>query len=247
MFGSSSAMARDRDAARSAFDTARSAFDSGDFAAAISGYQQAINAWGGTSDMLAFQMASAQMHSGKTGEAALWFSRALAANPSFSEARQNLSAIAHRTGALKFEPGWAAGLNRAISPYLTAFVAVLLVWIAAITLVLSLRRSHAAGASLQGAQFVLPAFLVLIGLGLWFGLYNAQVRASSNGLGNAVVIAKEAAAHASPSPDAARFVELPAGSQVRIEQTRGPWCYVEIPGDLHGWVQADRVALIAMP
>ena len=44
-----------------------------------------------------------------------------------------------------------------------------------------------------------------------------------------------------PAPDAKSVIDLPPGSEVRILRDSGPWRYVEIPGDLRGWIRAEAL------
>jgi hypothetical protein len=58
----------------------------------------------------------------------------------------------------------------------------------------------------------------------------------------ATVLSAETDAFTSPTPDAKKVIDLPPGSEVRLLQRSDKWSYVEIPGDLRGWVRSDTIA-----
>lgn len=203
-------------------------------------FEEAIEQLGRVTDVLALQLGNAHAYGDEPGKAALWYARALRANPDLGEARQNLGVVLRRTGALEFDAGWPAALGRVISPGLTAGVAAGLAWLALLLMAWRIRRSLVANLQVSvGGVLPLPLLLLATGLLLWQLVYTRQAEVYSGILGDAIVVGREASLHTGPDASSARLIELPPGSQLRLDMPRGGWSYVEAPGDLHGWVRSE--------
>lgn len=219
---------------------------SGKPAEAIGPLQEVIDRLGPT-DVLAQQMGNAHARAGESGKAALWYVRALRANPGMSEAAQNLGVVMRRTGALEFETGWPAVLGRFVAPWLTACAAAALFWAGVLLFALRIRRSLMKGMPLSPKRLLpLPGCLLMLGLLLWQVVYARQCEVRSGVLGDAIVVEEGGVVRASPDSSSAALIEVPPGTQLRLEKPRGAWSYVEVPGALHGWVSSDLIESIEL-
>jgi hypothetical protein len=81
------------------------------------------------------------------------------------------------------------------------------------------------------------------------GAFGAWVRPDGSQRVNDifVVIKEDAKAFTAASTTAGTVIDLPPGSQIRLQEKRGAWSYVEIPGvpdNLRGWVETDRLSVL---
>lgn len=223
-----------------AFSRANQDFERGDYASAEAAYRTLAQSPLASAELY-YNLGNALYRLDRPGEAALWYRRALALDPRFAEARQNLQVVKKKTGYLVFE-------TRGIDAWLSRFgrgewVAMLSVglWVAAlsVTAVFVVRRLR----DWRSLLWVAAAFgLATAGFSAW-GLHRLSRSAGvSDDL--AVVTAGGAMAVTSPVPDAEKVVDLPPGSELQILQTAGPWTYVAIPEDLRGWVRSEHLARV---
>lgn len=228
--------AQDGDAdADSRFDTANSKYEAGDFAGAATAYQVLVNSEAFSEEVF-FNLGNAHYRLGDLGTAALFYHRSLVLDPGMAEARQNLKVINNQTGALIIEN---QGLNQwiaAVHPSVFVFTSALFFWLSLLSVVIAgcVRRSRPWLPAILITAF-LSAGLVAASMyaeGVW-----RDVLSSDN---YAVVTASEISARVNAVPDAAEVIALPPGSVVRILERRGPWRFVEIPGNFLGWIHSDH-------
>lgn len=220
-----------------AFAQANRDFAAGDYAKAESAYRQ-LAAGDLVSPELFFNLGNATYRQDRPGEAALWYRRALALDPRFAEARQNLEFIRKRTGFHEFElHGIDAFFSRLGNGELIAILTAG-AWLAILALAASMvvRRFR----DYRPLLYSVALLAVASAVGAAWGLHRQRglIHADSR----AVVIANEASAVTGPVPDAAKVVDLPPGSELQIIQSAGPWTYVGIPQDIRGWVRTESIA-----
>jgi tetratricopeptide (TPR) repeat protein len=221
------------------FAAANQLYESGDFAGAANQYR-AIAESGNWSPELFFNLGDALYKQESPGEAALWYHRALALDPGMPEARQNLRVIEEQTGALTVDlkgyERWIAAewLNPALFP----IIAAICLWAAALLLAIAV--------CVKRSRPWLPALLLtavfcaaLAATALWAQrVWRTKLDSSSY----AIITSNNAAALVNAVPDAAPVIQLPAGSRVRIRESRGSWLYIGITGptELRGWLHTDH-------
>ena len=221
------------------FAQGNAAFQSGKFAAAESEYRKLIQA-GKVSEDVFFNLGNAIFRQNRPGEAALWFQRARVFDPRMTEANQNLTFLQKTHGYLEIErkPLDAFLFNRKpteLTIYAWIGAWVFLLSLAAMIIIRKLRdwRPLLIIISLFGLSLAIAA--------IWAGSRRSDTLAIEK---FAVVKGGNVSALTAPAPGAEAVIALPPGSEVRILQDRGPWKYVDIPGELRGWVDSKSVAAI---
>jgi tetratricopeptide (TPR) repeat protein len=219
------------------FEQANRLFESGDFAGAKTAYETLVRA-DHLSPELFYNLGAAHHRAGQSGEGVLWMRRALVLDPGMAEARQSLAFLRSRLGSLEFSESGLARFIAALPPGFGAWSVSLCVWIACL--------SAAAGLFLPRLRPSRPAFLTLAVLLLVTAVVVhlvSRYRSTNLAVENfATVLSAETDAFTSPTPDAKKVIDLPPGSEVRLLQRSDKWSYVEIPGDLRGWVRSDTIA-----
>ncbi len=213
-------------------------YAAGGFHAAIDHYQRSLNE-GAVNATAFYNLGNAHFRVNDFGHAILNYERALALEPHHPEAEANLRLARDKAHALELKRD---ALQRLTSPYTAtqfALVASLVFWIAAFSLallLLSRRRSVALSAVFLLSLLSLAACI--------YGLYLRET--GSNGRALAIVTAKGTDARLATADSAQTVLTLPAGSEIKILNTRGDWTYAELPNDLRGWIpalNAERVRL----
>ncbi|MEM9281348.1 MAG: SH3 domain-containing protein [Verrucomicrobiota bacterium] len=219
------------------FDEANSKFESGDYTEAETLYLD-LTKKGHLSPELFFNMGTTQFRQGNSGEAILWMRRAAIIDPAMPEIGQNLAFFRQRLGFLEFGQTSLDTILRALPRHTGLWVATTCLWLALISLAAAFlsRRLKPNRSSLITAGVILGMFS-LVG----FRLEDYQMR-NINPRFYATVTANDSSARTAPSPDSSVVIALPPGSELRILQETGPWSYVDIPGDLRGWVRSDEIA-----
>lgn len=220
----------------SAFAKANALYESGEFAGAKTAYE-AIAREGNLSPELYFNLGAACHRAGRSGEGVLWMRRALVLDPGMAEARQSLAFLRSHLGCLEFSETGFARFVAALPPGFGRWAVSLCLWSASLAAAggILLRR-------LRPNRSVLLALAILLLLAAFVAHRVSRHRSTKLAIENfATVLAPETHALTAPAPDAKKVVDLPPGSEVRLLQRSGKWAYVEIPGDLRGWVRGDRI------
>ena len=216
------------------FRTANEAFLAGEFEAAYSGYQNLLEEQQISADLF-YNLGNASYRLERPGEAALWYERALTLDPTHTEAAQNLRFLERSAGLLRFDSsGDGKPLDRVRRDTLV-LAATVCGWLAVLGMAaaMTLRLGPGIRSSLWILSPMLLAATVLAG----YGIYLKQ-RERSNIGDLAIVTANDSQAFTSPARGS-KVISLPAGSQVQQVSDRGSWQYIEIPGNLRGWIPGD--------
>ena len=218
------------------FADANSSFESGKYDEAVTAYRQLIEQDALHQPAVFFNLGNAEYRRGNRGEAALAYARALAVDPTYVEARQNLGFLERKTGLLAFEKESSPALQKLSRNEAITLLAGA-IWLLSLALgaLLFLRPKGAK----RGVS------LGLFGMGVVAAVYAGlciywikQVTPPAN---VAIVTDATASAHTDPARSADSIIALPEGSEIRVLSKRGSWSYVEIPGNLRGWVESDRI------
>lgn len=185
----------------------------------------------------------------QTGEAVMWFSRAVALDPFLPEAKQNLDAmgVVSEEGIHRF-PAPPAPLNLVL--LLRTHVWKVAVWVAAwVTLIAIVWLVWWTPRRIWPAATLLS----LGAIGLLVAIIGLAVRAGDDAplSKRYVVLARGVAAYAAPAEkNSTMIIQLPAGSSVLPLETRGNWRYCEFPVGkglntdaemLRGWVRESWI------
>lgn len=218
------------------FEKANHLFETGEFAAAKTAYEEMARA-GNLSPDLYFNLGAASHRAGQSGEGVLWMRRALVLAPGMREASQSLAFLRSHLGCLEFAESGTARFLAALPSGFGLWTGSLCLWFAGLAamggLALPRLRPH------RRALFTLATLLLLTAFATHrVSRYRATRLAPEN---FAVVIAPESHALTAPVPDAKKVIDLPPGSEVRILRRSDQWTYVEIPGDLRGWIRTELI------
>lgn len=216
------------------FRTANAAFESREYAQAVTDYSDLVAA-GKFSPDLYYNLGVAEYRLGNLGNAILWLRRAILLDRGLDEADQNLEFLRAKIAFLEFGDTKMDRFLRGLSPIWLRLVLASCWWLAliAIAAAVVIRRLRGYRTTL----LISAAFLAAAGLGIGKVreyYYNFLAPESF-----AIVTSPSAVAVTAPAPDSKKVIDLPPGSELRILEEAGPWRYVEIPGDLRGWVRAE--------
>jgi len=224
------------------YEKANAAYENGTFDQAVHLYLKSFQE-GLISEELFYNLGNAYFKQQNHGDAALWYRRALILNPRMPEPRQNMRTLKNRVGLLDFEP---KGIDQFISHFRESELLSLLTgatWLSllclASTLCIKRLRPWRSLLVIATCFFIGLAALSFIGLKIYRNRIAIDHRA--------VVTATDALAQTSPVPDANTVTELPPGSEVRIVTNSGPWQYIDIPGELRGWVKTEAITPLWPP
>lgn len=176
----------------------------------------------------------------QSGKSTLWMRRALLLDPGMVEPRQNLTFLKKKLGYLEFSGEGTGALFRHLPPTLGDWIAMIGLWLVAICLAMAFLLPRYQNRRFRPLVFACLAAVLAFG-GAWFSHYYARNFAIEN---FATVTGKGVTAVTSPVPDAKAVIDLPPGSEVRILQETGPWTYVEIPGEIRGWLRNEQLAAV---
>ncbi len=223
------------------FAAANRLYEDGKFAEAASAYE------GLAADRLSadlfYNLGAAKQRVGESGAAVLWMRRALLLDSGLAEARQSLNFLRTRLGFLEFAN---RPVDRMISRLPASFArwsVAIAGWIAALGIAAALLVPRLRPNRVALITVAIVA-LLFAGLAWQAGVHRAARIASEN---FAIVIAPQIEALTAPTPDAKAVIPLPPGSELRLLQASGAWSYVEIPGDLRGWVRTEAIAPVWPP
>lgn len=218
------------------FSSANADFEKGDLEQAELKYESLVEN-GLVSADLYFNLGTTQYRLEKPGEALLWFRRAQIIEPNAPEIPQNIEFLKNKIGFLEFGDTGLGSLLRTLPSGIGKWLGSTLLWLGAIAMISPF--------CLPSLREKLSGYLVLGIVFLMFGYVSfrldryEETRVAPHNF--ATVIASGAKALTAPSPASKAVIDLPPGSEVRIIQQTGQWRYVDIPGELRGWVRAEQI------
>ena len=231
------------------YEEARAAWDNNAFRIAIDHYYKSHPDDTLPADVL-YNIGNCYFHLGERGLATLYYRRALHLEPGHPEARQNLSFLKRKTGAITFDrPVYQeriASLSRSL--YLNVTLAgawiTLLITLAIMTVNGKRRRLWTGFAAGLLLAFTGSMALLLYPSDIEF----APVGERATMINNAPVLAGTEATTIKEEDDSPRgsrkVIEVPPGSLCRPLATRGPWTYIELANNIRGWVPSAYVRRI---
>jgi len=222
--------------ADSRFLEANAAFAEGRYDEAQRGYRALVEA-GFHSPELYYNLGTTRYRQEVPGEAMLWLRRALVLDPGFDEARQNIGYLRARIPYLVFDDRFAERWMRSLRPGYGRWAISMCLWVALIAAAapFALPRLQEG----RGRFFTIAAVSLVFAAFFWRVQHLQHTRYAPEAF--AIVTADASNALTAPAPDSREVIELPPGSEVRIVERSGAWAYLEIPGNLRGWVRTDQV------
>lgn len=216
------------------FDAANRAYEEGKFVEARQRYEALIERGERTANIY-FNLGNANARVGANGLAILDFERALALEPSHSEAKANLKFLRDQSVAKLPVETWKERAFGALTLNGWIIAAAGAGWILLLFIVVPMitaRRRTAVG--------VFASILTLFA----FGYAVAGVWFASRDLNAAIVIVKQTDARRAPADRADLADVLPLGSKVRWLSERSGWVECELPDGSRGWVPVGSVERI---
>lgn len=211
---------------------ARKAFDSERYSEALQATLAAYPDEAFTADAL-YNIGVYHAYLDQPGEAALAWRRALALEPNHAEARQNLQFTQTAQRSLVFAD--PTGVRK----YLTYFsrdvlliTAFALFWSAIFLFVLTSRLRW---------KVVAATVLMLAAAATCAVFIYPKAADFTDVTGLAVITKSGGKARVSANATSASVIETPPGSCVRLIEKRGNWHYVEVPGNIRGWISEKFV------
>lgn len=217
------------------FSNMRAAFDKADFAKAQQ-LGEALLKDKMLSPELFQLMGHTRYRLGDLGQATLWYKRASFFPPPVPEVRQNLAHLHDRTGNVSFPSnGFRDQFSARLARSEWQRIAIICGWVIvlSLTLILLYIRSPALRTLLMTASTLalLIGGIAVMGWA-WHPSFQSIQRLS-------LVTSPNTKAFTAASATSGAVVDLYVGSEVKMLEDRGHWCYVEFPTDTEnrrGWV-----------
>ncbi|MEP4079477.1 hypothetical protein [Haloferula sp.] len=190
-----------------------------------------------------YNIGNASYRLGSSGEAALYWRRALNRDETHPEARQNLRFFERKFGSIVIKrPDYQHVLaSLSLSTWKNFIWAG--AWIAGLSLlVFPATRSGARLRISAISGLVTAPLLVIAGICGWY--YYPDDARFAPVAEQAVIVTDKASVRTDASRNAPLVIEAPSGSLCRILNQTGEWTYVAFSNDSRGWVPASQVELI---
>ncbi len=209
-------------------------------------YREAITAWlaAGPYESLSadtlYHIGNACYRAGSQGYAALYYRRALAAQPDHAEAKQNLRFLERKFGALTIKrPNYQYTLTKVPKSYFEQSLYAS-IWLAVLSLLTF-------PATASGSRWRLAAIITLLICPiLTFTSLLAQKIYPDDSIfapldEQAVVVVDQTTVYADASRTSGQVIEVPAGSLCRIIRRTDRWVYIAFATQTRGWVPAHQI------
>lgn len=209
-------------------------------------YKDAIASWlaAGPYEQLSaatlYNIGNACYRAGSQGYAALYYRRALLADPTMEEARQNLRFLERKFGALTIKrPNYQYSLTRVPESWFRNLLFGC-VWMIVIGILL-FPATHR-GSRLRLAALACLTLCPLLAVGSALAQhYYPDDSIFAPYAEQAVVIADKTIVYADASRTSGQVIEVPAGSLCRVVRRSDRWVYIAFASQTRGWVPDDRI------
>jgi hypothetical protein len=209
-------------------------------------YKDAIASWlaAGPYEQLSaatlYHIGNACYRAGSQGYAALYYRRALLADPTLEEASQNLRFLERKFGALTIKrPNYQYTLTRVPEEWFKnlLFGCVWMIVISILMFPATHRGSRLRLAAL--ASLTLSPLLAVGSAMAWHYYPDDSIFAPY--AEQAIVVAEKTIVYADASRTSGQVIEVPAGSLCRVIRRTDHWVYIAFASQTRGWVPHDRI------
>lgn len=192
------------------------------------------------SEQVFVALGGALFRMGDYGEATLAYRRAQFLDPRMVEAAQNLEVVEKKVGFLKFEYAGIDGFLAKFSKGELIWLISIGAWVAIIALAIALIAKRLV--EWRPLLFVISVFGAVLAIcaGWAYTVHGDRLSIENR----AIITGAEVEARVAPTPDAEAVITLPPGTEVRRVVRRGAWDYIEIPGNLRGWIRGESAKII---
>ncbi len=181
---------------------------------------------------LAFNLGCTEVKLGHSAAGLLWFNRALLLDPRQRESLQNLRYLKRKEGVFVFDSGALDDFARMLRPQTWPMLFWTSFWMLAVGLgVLLVLRPARLWPWITGLSL---AFVLMLVSGLGWATRARQTPASELSM----VMKEDLSVLNAPAETADALITINAGSLVHPLEVRGPWTYLELPGEsgTRGWL-----------
>ncbi len=192
--------------------------------------------------LIYYNMGNCLYRLNQPGQAALYYARALRADPGMKEARANLAFIQRQQGAILPIHEGAAAVFTFFTPQQLWVGTIVLTALLALCLALQLAWRHLQRPWLHAVTaFALLGSLAATANWVWY-LTRETPDFTLLPPGNLAYVVAADTARSSADEKGAEVIRLTPSSPVRLLATRGSWSYVETAMGTRGWVPAASIA-----
>ncbi len=207
-------------------------YASGKYVEAVAAYESQVRR-GADSANLFYNLGDAYQRLGNRGRAILNFQRALLLEPSHAEAAANLAFIG---GNRPPELTTGSPLDANALSWLTAAAC----WLAlAGVMAFALRRR------LRNPGLILATVGLLGGLAGAWALW--WIEGKTHTASRALTVAERVPVFYSPADNSKIITTLPAGAEVRVLSSQGPWSYALLGDGTRAWVSSGKIERLVPP
>lgn len=219
-------------------------YSMGEYQEALNNYSE-IERGGYHSYKLYYNMGNAYYKLGETGEAILYYERALKLNPAGEDAAKNLQ-IAKLQTLDKIEnlpefilSTWIKDIRNLNSSNSWAYIAVALL---VITLFLLLAFKFAPTTGQRKFAFVVACLTLLFTI--VSVVFSANLRAAANSEDSGIVMVPVSNVKSAPNSTGNNLFILHEGTKIEILEEAGQWCRIEIADGRQGWMLKGDMEVI---
>lgn len=228
-------------------DQAFTAWQNGDYQSALELYLSESKNNPESADLL-YNVGNGYYRTNQSGKAALYYSKALALDPSLYEAQKNLSFVQKVNGSVmapeptSFE-AWVNTLPaEAYKQLAIAFAWILLLSI----LALKLFKLEKARFGLTITALTLSPILAIVSISCWFmhPQRNINLTGAPAMVTQFTPVLTEPINVSGKELEQKTMIQAPAGSPCRIIAERDNWLYIELANGTRGWASASKIGEI---
>jgi len=195
-----------------------------------------------TADTL-YNIGNASYRLGASGEAALYWRRALERDPTHAEARQNLRFFERKFGSIIIKRPDYQHVIASISLQNWKNLVWAGLWVMALSiLIFPATRPGARWRIAAIAGLVTAPLLALAGFCGWF--YYPDDAGFAPIAEQAVIVTDKATVRTDASRNAPMVIDAPAGSLCHVLNQTGKWSYVSFSNQTRGWVSSKEIEML---
>lgn len=209
-------------------------FEAGKYSEAVKAAEEKIASTAPTGEDY-YNLALAQEKAGQRTQAALSYQRALLLDPGLSVARNARATLASASGVSLPPHNWKDDVTSIAHPDTLVLAGSLLFWGGVFVFFLAVQGSRPRGVvkAISVVAMILGTASQVTG---W--LVDGRVAPARPAL---VTAEGGVDVLTAPASNSTPVVKLPEGTPVGVLSPRGTWTYIDINGDIRGWVQTDRL------
>lgn len=213
-------------------------YDAGNYDAARKVGEELLQA-GARNPAIFVNLGHANHRLGRDVQASVNYRRALALDPSNTDARRGLEQSRAKLGL----PGPGLGVAEIVGQYISfdllAWSGSILSWCGILTVLFAVFSTP-----LRRKLCVAGALVALVGVTASVVSWSGDARIALKN--QSVVIEKDVEALETPTDNAKKLAALPMGAEVTVIASRDEWTLVRLPTGIEGWVKSSSLEALAL-